>query len=182
MKKLQIVMVLAIVLMLVFSINAFAMTESDLVSYICEAHSVNGGSFQLSSADQVKVKRYFSNHSVTEEEANQIKAKLDDAVAYIGTTGATSLSGLTGSEKTELLSKVNSAASVIGVSLVYNSSDKAVDVYKDGEKIESLTDTATLVQTGSSNYQYLIIPAVLAVVAIAGVIYFVKKNKVAYAA
>ncbi len=179
MKKLQKILVLVAVLMLVLSVKAFAMSQSELIDYISKARSVNGMSFQLSSANKVKLERFFNENPVTEAQAEQIKSKVDETVSYMESTGATSLSTLTQTQKDTVISKANSAASVVGATISYSSTDKAVTVYdKNGKQVEALSvEDGKLVQTGSSNYQYVVIPAV-AIIAIAAVVFYINKRKV----
>lgn len=151
-----------------------AYTQQDLYNYLTKAHEINGQTYQLTEADKVKVERFLADNLVTDEQAAQIKAKADVAINYLEQQDVKDVTKLNKTEKEKLLSLANDAADVVGVSLTYNAGDKTVSVFKDGKLIESVsTNSNKLVQTGSSNYEYLV--PVVALIAIATVVSMKRK-------
>lgn len=174
MKNLMRVTVLAVVLMLVLTVKTFAMSQSDFVSYVSKAYTINGATFQITSSQKVKLEKYLADHPITESEADQMRAKFDNVIAYIESTGAKSVDAMTKSQKETLLAKANEVAAVVGVNITYNSSDKVLEFYKDGVKITTVALKGGLVQTGSSNYMYVVAPVAAVVLVIGGIVFYKK--------
>lgn len=177
MKNLQKVAVLVVVLLLALSVRVFAMSQSDFIAYVSKAHTSNGITYQISSTHKRELENYLKDNPITESQADEMKAKFDSLISYAGSNGIKDPLKATKEQKQVLLSKANDIASVIGLSVKYNSSDKTLEFYKDGKFITavSLVNGYTLVQTGSSNYVYLAIPAAVGVVALAGIVVFKKR-------
>lgn len=178
MKRLLKVIAVTIILTLALSVNAFAMSQSELIEYVSKPHTINGTTYQMNSAYKREINNYVKDHPISDDEANQIKAKFDSFLAYIDSIGVRDISKTTQSQRQTLLAKANEITSIVGVTVKYNATDKTLEFYdNNGKEITALnvSDYNSLVQTGSSNYAYLAIPATLAVVALAGVAVFKKR-------
>lgn len=178
MNRLLKVIAVTIILTLALSVNAFAMTQSELIEYVSKPHTINGTTYQMNSAYKREIENYVKDHPITDDQANQMKAKFDSFLSYIDSIGVRSIDECTHSQKQTLLAKANEITAVVGVSIKYNSTDKTLEFYDENGKMitaVSVYDYDKLVQTGSSNYVYFAIPATLAVVALAGVAVFKKR-------
>ena len=90
--------------------------------------------------------------------------------------GTSEVSELSSEQKKAALAIANEALEVIGLKATYNSSDKTVEIFKDGKKIESVsTLTEKLVQTGNNNIAWIAVVSVSVVALIAVII--IKKVK-----
>ena len=87
--------------------------------------------------------------------------------------GVTNYSDLTAEQKNQIKSIANEAASIVGVTLTFKKG--AVEIYKDGKLIETITNTdGKLAYTGNETNVVLIASSVVAVIALTAVI--IKKR------
>ena len=174
MKKLATITLLVVMLVAFLAGTVNAATESELLEYLSKDFTVGGETVSISESDKVKIERYLNENEVTEEQADYVISKVDEAVAILQSAGETDLTKLSREDKDSLISIANDAADELGLSLSYDASSKTLSVYKDGKLVEStnITSNNELVQTGSTNYVLYAIIAV-AVIAIATVV--VKK-------
>lgn len=177
MKKLLTVTLL-VVLMLTIATTTMAATESELLAYVSKTFTIAGEEVSISASDKVKVERYLNEYEVTEEQADQVVAKIDEVVAIMNEAGVSDLTKLSQEDKQRVIAIANEAASILGLELKYDASTKEISVYKEGKLIETTTlaSSTTLAQTGSTNYAYIVVPAV-AIIAIA-IAVIAKKAKV----
>ena len=176
-KVLKIVFVFAILLFCNVTVSRAA-TNEELIAYATKAFNVNGTTVELKAADKVKVKRYLEQNPVTEAEADQIISKIDAGVSLLEAENVTDLTKLSTAKKQELLSLGQQAAKIAGAELTYDSNSKAISVYKDGVLIDQATTSSALVQTGNSDYSYIVyVVAGVAIIAIAGFVVYTKKGK-----
>ena len=115
--------------------------------------------YGATSADKVKMERFFADNPITDEQADQIIAKAEEAVAVMQSAGVTSVKDLTVDQKNQLKSIANEAASIVGVSLVFKAG--TVEIYKDGKLVETLTsNTGTLAYTGNTMNIVLVVSSI----------------------
>lgn len=177
MRYLQRVAILAIVLLLVLSVRAFAMSQSDFVAYVSKEHTYNGIKYQITAQHKRELENFLKDNPITEAQADEMKAKFDSLVAYAGSNKIIDPTKATYEQKQTMLAKANEIAAVVGVSVKYNSTDKTLEFYKDGKFITAvpLINGYVLAQTGSSNYAYLAIPVAVGVIALAGFVVLKKR-------
>ena len=173
MKKLLTISILAVMLVLMAVTGVNATTNDNLAETLYNM----GSKYGMTTSDRVKIERYLADYPVTEDEANAIVAKAEEAVAVMEAAGVTDYKELTADQKNQLKSIANEAASIIGVTLVFRTG--AVDVYKDGTLIETatLSNSGKLAYTGNNN----IVLVVSAIAAIALVSVAVARKKLANA-
>lgn len=136
-----------------------------------------GSKYGMTSADKVKIERYIADNAVTDEQANQVLAKAEQAAKIMDEAGVTNYSELSADKKNELKTIANEAASVLGLTLTFKSGN--VEVYKDGKLIETLgTSNGKLVYTGNNTNIILVVSSVAVVALAAG---FVARKKIANA-
>ncbi len=122
MKKLACLMVVA-VLLVVSMVPAFAASginnyEKDLIEYVQTAYVVDGKTITVPAEYITALENVFTNVDVTEEQYKEIKAVLDEALAFVKSKNLQKLEDITatGSTKT-LLEFGEKALSVVGYHL-----------------------------------------------------------------
>ena len=155
MKKTLAIVILCIMLVTVLATSVNAATTSEMIDKVYEL----GVPYGLTSADKVKMERFFADNPVTEEQADQLIAKAEESIAVMEAAGVTSVKDLTIDQKNQLKSIANEAASIVGVSLVFTAG--TVEIYKDGVLVETLTsNNGTLAYTGNTMNIVLVVSSV----------------------
>lgn len=172
-KVVSIVLMIVMAMTLVTVVNAATPTE-DLKAFLSGEFTVLGEKVKLSNSDMVQVERYLENNPVTEAEAESIKSQVNDLVKYINDTDAKSIADLTTAQKNEVLNRANSVASVVGLSVNYDSKEKALSVLSGSNVIFS--KSTDFKRTGGEVMPIVTLSA-LAIIAVAGVVYVKRNNK-----
>ena len=161
MKRIFAVTILFVVLMTVLATSVSAVSTSEMIEKLYQM----GQPYGMTSADKVKMERFFADNPVTEAQADQIIAKGEEAVALMQAAGTTNYKELTTEQKNQLKSIANEAASIVGVSLVFKAG--TVEIYKDGVLVETITsNNGTLAYTGNTTNMILVVSSV-AIIALA---------------
>lgn len=135
--------VIFMVMVISVSLSVNAYTNDDVIAYISKAHTANGRTVQLDQTQRENLKNYLQNNPVTEAEANDIIAKLDAAKAKIDNSGATNLSELSESIKSEVVSLVKSAGAIAGLDVEVDTVNEIVTIKdKNGNVVVSATSYA----------------------------------------
>ena len=177
MKKVVSILIL-FVLLITMTTVVNASSADDLADTLYEM----GEPYGLREADKVRIERYLADNDVTDEQADEIIAIAEEAIAVFEEAGVSTYSDLTNDQKDELKSLANEAADVLGITLVFGT--KQVKMYQDGKLIEIVTleDGDILAYTGNSTSNIVLVVSSVAVVAIALVaITFVARKKFANA-
>lgn len=175
--KVMLALVMAIVALTVFTTKSNAMTANELKDYICNDKGINGTKLIIRDADKVKVEKFFANNEMTDAQADQIKAIIDKGVALMNADGASEPNQLSSkAKKQELLSYAQEAAAVMGLTVSYDATEERLDIYKNGVLYDSLnwgvtesskgSTESALVQTGSTNYVYIVVAGIMLIVGI----------------
>lgn len=183
--KVMLALVMAIVALTVFTTKSNAMTANELKDYICNDKGINGTKLIIRDADKVKVEKFFANNEMTDAQADQIKAIIDKGVALMNADGASEPNQLSSkAKKQELLSYAQEAATVMGLTVSYDATEERLDIYKNGVLYDSLnwgvtesskgSTESALVQTGSTNYVYIVVAGIML---IAGIMLVVSRKK-----
>ena len=183
--KVMLALVMAIVALTVFTTKSNAMTANELKDYICNDKGINGTKLIIRDADKVKVEKFFANNEMTDAQADQIKAIIDKGVALMNADGASEPNQLSSkAKKQELLSYAQEAAAVMGLTVSYDETEERLDIYKNGVLYDSLnwgvtesskgSTESALVQTGSTNYVYIVVAGIML---IAGIMLVVSRKK-----
>ena len=159
---------IAILLVMVVMLSAGMVNAATNDTLADELYAI-GSKYGMTSADKVKIERYLSDNPVTDDQANQIIAKANEAAAIMEAAGTTNINDLTSEQKDQLKALANEAASIIGLTLVFKSG--TVEIYKDGTLIETLgTESGKLAYTGNSVNTVLVVSSVAVVALAAGLI------------
>ncbi len=163
MKKTLIVSILmSIILFVGASVVSAATTET-----LADELYVKGKKYGMTTADKVRIERYLSENPVTDEQANQIMSKADEAVAVMENAGVTNYNKLTQDKKSELKTIAKEAADVIDAKLVFKSG--SVEIYDaNGKLIETVAqNNGKLAYTGNNSVNVVLTVSVIAMIALA---------------
>lgn len=173
MKKTLTIAILMVMLVMLTLTGVNAATNSTLADELYAKLSAYGAT----SADKVKVERYLADNPVTDEQANAILVKADEAIAVMKAEGVTDYTKLSVDGKSKVKSIAQSAANSIGLTLTFKKG--MVEVYnKEGKLIETVTlsNSGKLAYTGNDTNMILVVSSV-AVIALAVAI--VAKKRIA---
>ena len=174
MKKSITIALLVVMLVMAFATVVNATTSAELADKLYE----KGSKYGLTESDKVRIDRYLSQYPVTDEQADQVLAKADEAIAVMKEAGVKDYFDLTKAQKSEIKNIAKEAAEIIDVQLVFSTGK--VEVVKDGKIIETVTNNdGKLAYTGNSVNIVLAVVATVAVIALA--VAAVSKRKVANA-
>lgn len=155
MKKTLTVVILFVMLVSLLATGVSAVSTDEMIEKVYNMAVPYGAT----SADKVKMERFFADNPITDEQADQIIAKAEEAVALMQAAGTTNIKDLTVDQKNQLKSIANEAASIVGVSLVFKAG--TVEIYKDGKLVETLTsNTGTLAYTGNTMNIVLVVSSI----------------------
>ena len=173
MKKTLVITILFVMVALLATTVVNATTSSELADTLYNL----GSKYGMTSADKVKIERYLADNPVTDDEANQIVAKAEEAVAIMEEAGVTDITKLSTAQKNQLKTIANEAASIVGITISIKAG--VVEFYKDGKLIETATlNNGKLAYTGNSTNVVLVVSSIAIVALATGI---VAKKKLANA-
>ena len=178
MKKILTITILMVLVLTLGATMVKATTQSELEEYLLSTFTVAGKTVSLTEANKNRVQRYLSQNTITDEQATAIKAKVEEAIAFMNSKGVYEVTDLSTADKKEILSIAQEGLAIIGLTATYNTSDGSIEIYKNGTLIEAVgKDPAKLVQTGTTNYVYILAGVAIIAVAATVVIKKVKTNE-----
>ena len=162
MKKSFIISILTAIIIMACATAVNAATTKTLADELY----AKGQKYGMTSADKVKIERYLSENPVTDEQANALVAKADEAIAIMENAGTTDYNKLTSSQKEQLKTIATSAANIIDVKLVFKKG--TVEIYDNtGKLIETVgQNNGKLAYTGN-NVNVVLTTSVIATIALA---------------
>ena len=162
MKKSIVISILTAIIVMACATLVNAATTSTLADELY----TKGKKYGMTSADKVKIERYLAENPVTDDQANAIVAKADEAIAVMEKAGTTDINKLTDAQKDQLKSIANSAASIVDVKLVFKKG--SVEIYDNtGKLIETVgQNNGKLAYTGN-NVNVVLTTSVIAIIALA---------------
>ena len=162
MRKTIVISILFVTLIMLTLTGVQAASASTLANDLYSKLSAYG----VTAADRVKIERYVSSNNVTDEQATEILAKADEAVAIMKEAGVTDVTKLSSTDKTKIQNIAQSAANVVGLTLNFKSG--SVEVYdSNGKLIETITSVnGKLAYTGNTVNTGVVVSSV-AVIALA---------------
>lgn len=163
---------LVFVMVLMFATTTFAATSS-----LAEAIYSKGSAYGVTASHKKQMEEYFTNNPVTAEQESYILAKADECIAIMDKAGVKDVTKLSESDLNAVKTKVQEAASKIGLTVTY--SGTSFFVSKNGKTVgeylvKSGATTATtsskkFVYTGSNSTLGIASTAII-LVALAGVV------------
>ena len=173
MRKTLVITILFVMVALLATTVVNATSSSELADTLYNL----GSKYGMTSADKVKIERYLADNPVTDDEANQIVAKAEEAVAIMEEAGVTDITKLSTAQKNQLKTIANEAASIVGITISIKAG--VVEFYKDGKLIETATlNNGKLAYTGNSTNVVLVVSSIAIVALATGI---VAKKKLANA-
>lgn len=170
MKKFVTIALLFVMLVMALGVTVNAATSATLADDLF----AKGEKYGMTTADKVKVERYLKENPVTDEEADAILAKADEAVAVMTKAGTTNYSELTKAQKDELKTIAKSAAEIANVKLVFKTG--SVEVYdQNGKLIETITENNGKLAYTGNNVNIVLVVSVIATIALAITVVAKKK-------
>lgn len=200
MKKLFSTMLIVVMAMFMLGTVSNATTKNELKDYMTTEKEIAGSRVVIREADKVKLERFFEQTEITDAQAQEIKDLIDSAIAFMAEDGANQPNAMsTKAKRQQLLGYAQKAAAILGLTVSYDATESRLDVYRNGEFVDSLywsvipettgtktpatanganavtgTTEASLAKTGSTNYGYAIAAGV---VLIAGITLAVARKK-----
>lgn len=148
-KILSVIAVIAIVIVVAISVQAY--TNNDVIDYITASHEINGRTLQLTTANALRLKLYFEENPVTDDQADAIIAKLDEAKSKLEASGAstaTEVKAIAGLE-TEVVTLIQEAGAIAGLDIEVDTVNEIVTI-KDKAGNNIIAPTAYLELFGSN--------------------------------
>lgn len=130
--RITLVVAIAFVAILALTNSVSAYTSAELSNYITGTHLINGSQYKLTDAQAANVKAYLDSNPVTDAQAAQIKAKLDEAKSKANAT--TDLSQMSDANKAEIVSLLQDAGAIAGVTVSVNTQNNTLTV-SDGNTV-----------------------------------------------
>lgn len=166
--------VILFVLLITIATTVNATNSSELADKLYDM----GKPYGMTSSDKIRIERYLTDNKVTDEQANQVISKAEQAVAIMEKAGTTNYSKLSNSQKEKMKSLAIDAAKVLDLTLEF--SNKQLNIYQDGKLIDVVTydNNGKLAYTGNSSNTILVVSSI-AIIALAAV--FVARKKLSNA-
>lgn len=99
-----------------------------------------------------QAENYFNTVEITDEEATQVVAGIEDAKSYLVSTGASNFKSLTSAQVDTFVSKVQGALSPVGLTLSFTKSTGAVSIVdSSGNTVFTATISSFNGNTGTSD-------------------------------
>lgn len=169
MRKTLKIAILFVMLAILATTVVNAMEGTDLASKLYAI----GSKYGMTSSDKIKVERYFNQYPATDEQAEKLIAKANEAAKIMDAEGVTDISKISEKGKEQLKSIANEAAQIVDATVKFDG--KSIQIYKDGKLFETITaDNAKLAYTGN-NTNIILVVSLVAIVALASVLIIRKK-------
>lgn len=138
-KIMSIIVIMMMVILTTISVQAY--TNEDVVNYITGVHTINGRTLQLSKSNCQRLKIYFEENPVTDAQADEIIAKLNEAKKKLDDSGAFRASQVSDSVKTEVVALIQAAGKIAGLDVEVDTVTETVSIkeIKNGNNIISAT-------------------------------------------
>lgn len=168
MKRLFVIVTIAVMLLGILAVSVNAATTDS----VNEIYTI-GSKYGMTENDKQQLQNFIDRNEITEAQATKLVEKAKEAEAVMTAAGKTKYSELTTAQKDQLKSIANSAASEVGVSLVFKTN--SVEVWKNGKKLMVITNNeGKLAYTGNTLNIVAITVSSVAAIALAAVI--IKKR------
>ena len=173
--KKMIFALLCVVVLGLTKVNAMSIDE--LKDKLTKEYVINGVTFQITSAQKNSLEQYIANNpGINESDINYINEKLDEAIAIIEKSGATSVDDLSRSTKDELKALITDVSNNTAIKATPNN-DGTVTVYNlDNTVFGKINVTRDVEYTDSA-----IVISLASAIALCGIIVIAKNSKKANA-
>ena len=124
--------------------------EQKILDELHTTVSLNGVAKSIPASYINQAENYFNTVDITDEQATQVVAGIEDSKAYIESTGVAHMKDLSSDQIDTLVGKVNAALSPVSLTLQYTKSTGAVSIVDASGNVVFST-TAAAVSGGSRN-------------------------------
>ncbi len=157
---LKISLVLLAVLLVATTVNAA--TVNELIKHVTTPQTINGEKVVLvNNSQKAEIERYLTKNDVSEEDMSYIIKKYDEAVEILKEEKTADYSELSNEAKNSILSIANEVSTETGIEFTVNSNGTVTVYNLDGTVFDTVSPIVK--QTGSSNYAYIPVIAIIAV-------------------
>lgn len=172
MKKLISLLILIVMIMGVATV-ANATTSAELPEKIYELAAPYG----MTNSDKLRIERYLKDNPVSDEDADQILAKVREVLQIFKDAGITSYVQLTEEQANQIKSIANETADILGLTIKFKPGQAYI--YKNGKLIEVVTlRDGKLAYTGNNANMILVVSSVVVIALATG---FIARKKFANA-
>ncbi len=163
---------LSVILFVMVALFATTMVNATTGAELPEAIYNKGAKYGVTQVHKVKMERYLANHPITDEQADQVMAKVDEVVALFENAKVTDVADLSSAELKKLQDISTEAAAIVNVKIVWRGS--TVDIYYNGKIEDTLSFSKNMTNTGNDTNIALVVSSVAVVALAAG---FVIRKK-----
>lgn len=125
--------------------------EQKILDELNTTVTMNGVEKSIPAGYINQAENYFNTVEITDDQANQIIAAIEDAKSYLTSTGASKVSELTADQVDTVISKVQAGLSVINLTLQYTKSTGALSIVDASGNVVFNTTVAAITATGNTN-------------------------------
>lgn len=143
----------AVVATATFAVSAAGINaaEQKILDELNTTVTLNGVEKSIPASYINQAENYFNTVEITDEQATQVIAGIEDAKAYLESSGVAHIKDLSSDQLNTFTSKVNAALSPVGLTLQYTSSTGAVSIVDaSGNVVFSTTVSAITPSSGGS--------------------------------
>lgn len=172
MKKTLLTAVLFVIVTLFAATMVNAATGAELPDLIYS----KGAKYGVTESHKVKMERYIASYPVTDEQANQVMAKVDEVIKVFENAGKTDIAKLSSADLKKVQNLATEAAAIVDVKVVWKG--LTADIMKNGKVVDVLDFSGNLSYTGNESNGALVVSSVAVVALAAG---FILRKKFANA-
>ena len=159
---------LSVILFVIVALFATTMVNATTGAELPEAIYNKGSKYGVTQSHKVKMERYIAKHPVTDEQANQVMAKVDEVVAVLEKAGVTNIADLSSADLKKVQDISTEAAAIVNVKIVWRGS--TVDIYYNGKVEDTLSFSKNMTNTGDETNIALVVSSVAVVALAAGLV------------
>lgn len=159
---------LSVILFVIVALFATTMVNATTGAELPEAIYNKGSKYGVTQSHKVKMERYIAKHPVTDEQANQVMAKVDEVVAVLEKAGVTNIADLSSADLKKVQDLSTEAAAIVNVKIVWRGS--TVDIYYNGKVEDTLSFSKNMTNTGDETNIALVVSSVAVVALAAGLV------------
>lgn len=155
---------LSVILFVMVAVFATTMVNATTGAELPEAIYNKGSKYGVTQGHKVKMERYLARHPITDDQANQVMAKVDEVVAVFENAGVTNMADLSNADLKKIQDISTEAASIVNVKIVWRGS--TVDIYYNGKIEETISFSKDMTNTGDETNTVLVVSSVVSSVAV----------------
>lgn len=157
-------LIASIILFVMVATLATTVVRATTASTLADDIYKVGEKYGMTTAHKVRVERYVSDNNVTNSEAEQVMAKVNEAAKIMEDAGTTDFNKLTEEQKKQIKTLASEAASIVGLTITFKNG--SVEIYKNGKRVEAISsNSGKLAYTGNNVNLVLVVSSVVVALA-----------------